>query len=163
MKVSLMLPQVGVPLRVLVHCSYCEQSTVYAIAAVYPQSTLNDTPSCSSLGGTASYETYIAGQKGSRCVLYFASISFGFFVVPLIKCHFILGVPSGGGEAELLTEGAQAFPPLPPSWWLCPWLLEVQFTSWQWQQYNLQVVVCACQYIKWWDLGSEYRLKTFTK
>ena len=37
--------------------------TPVTVAAAYPRSTLNGTLSCSSLSGTVSYETYIAGQK----------------------------------------------------------------------------------------------------
>ena len=39
-----------------------------AVAVAYPQSTLNDAPTCSSLSGTASYETYVAGQEESGYV-----------------------------------------------------------------------------------------------
>ena len=41
---------------------------MHAVTAVCPKSTLNSTPTRSSLSGTASYETYIAGQKESGCV-----------------------------------------------------------------------------------------------
>ena len=41
--------------------------TEHVVAAVYPQTTLNGTPTCSSLSGTASYETYVVGQKESGC------------------------------------------------------------------------------------------------
>ena len=44
------------------------RSTVHALAAAYPQSTLNGTPTCSILNGTVSYETYVAGQEESGCV-----------------------------------------------------------------------------------------------
>ena len=37
--------------------------TPVTVAATYPQSTLNSTPSCSSLTGTASYETYETGWR----------------------------------------------------------------------------------------------------
>ena len=36
---------------------------MHAVAAAYPQSTLNGTPTDSSLNGTASYETHLAGQE----------------------------------------------------------------------------------------------------
>ena len=39
-------------------CSYYMHGTPVTVAAVYPQRTLNGTPTCSSLSGTASYETY---------------------------------------------------------------------------------------------------------
>ena len=42
-----------------VHCSYCDRSTVHSVAAAHHQSTLN---------GTVSYETYVAGLKESGCV-----------------------------------------------------------------------------------------------
>ena len=35
--------------------------TPVTVAAAYPQSTLNDTPTFSSLRGTLAYETYVAG------------------------------------------------------------------------------------------------------
>ena len=38
-----------------VRCSYFYKSTMHAVAAAYPQSTLNGTPTDSSLNGTASY------------------------------------------------------------------------------------------------------------
>ena len=41
-----------------VRSSYCMYCT-----AVYPQSTLDSAPICSSLRGTASYETYVAAQR----------------------------------------------------------------------------------------------------
>ena len=41
--------------------------TVHAMAAAYPQSTLNSTPTGSSLSGTSSYETYVAFQEESGC------------------------------------------------------------------------------------------------
>ena len=41
---------------------------MHAVAAAYPQSTLNSTATYSSLSGTASYETYVAGQGESGCV-----------------------------------------------------------------------------------------------
>ena len=41
---------------------------MHAVAAAYPQSTLNGTPTDSSLNGTASYETHLAGQEESGCV-----------------------------------------------------------------------------------------------
>ena len=41
---------------------------MHAVAAAYPQSTLNGTPTDSNLNGTASYETHLAGQEESGCV-----------------------------------------------------------------------------------------------
>ena len=41
---------------------------MHAEAAAYPQSILNGTLTRSSLSGTASYETYVAGQEESGCV-----------------------------------------------------------------------------------------------
>ena len=52
-----------------VHGSYGDMSTVHAVAAAYPQSILNGTPTCSSHSDTASYETYVAGQEESGCVV----------------------------------------------------------------------------------------------
>ena len=46
--------------------SSCDRSTV--IATAYPKSTLNSTPTCSSLSGTGSYETHIAGKEKYGCV-----------------------------------------------------------------------------------------------
>ena len=40
----------------MIHCSYC-------ITAAYPQSSLNGTPTCSSLNGTTSYVTYVVGER----------------------------------------------------------------------------------------------------
>ena len=37
--------------------------TPVTVGAAYPQSTLNGTLTCSSLSGTASYETYVAGRR----------------------------------------------------------------------------------------------------
>ena len=51
-----------------VRCSSCDRSTVHAAATAYPKSTLIGTPTCSSLSGTASYETHIAGKEESGCV-----------------------------------------------------------------------------------------------
>ena len=48
---------------------FSDESTVQAVAAAYPQSTLNGTLSLSSFSGTVSYETYLAGQEESGCVL----------------------------------------------------------------------------------------------
>ena len=42
---------------------------MHVVAGAYPQSTLNGTPTHSSLSGTESYETYVAGQEESGCVL----------------------------------------------------------------------------------------------
>ena len=44
-----------------IRCSYCMDGTPVTVAAAYPQSTLNGTPTCSSLSDTMSYETYVAG------------------------------------------------------------------------------------------------------
>ena len=59
----------------MVPCSYCDSSTVHEVLAAYPQSTLIGTPTCSSLSGTTSYETYIAHQEESGCVLLLAKES----------------------------------------------------------------------------------------
>ena len=40
---------------------------MHAVAAAYPQGTFNGNPTCSTLKGTVSYETYVAGQKESKC------------------------------------------------------------------------------------------------
>ena len=53
--------------------AYCMYGTP---SIAYPQSTLNSTPSCSSLSGTASYETYIAGQEESGCVTFVLDSNF---------------------------------------------------------------------------------------
>ena len=46
-----------------VRSSYCVHGTPVTVAAAYPQSMLNGTPTtCSRLSGTASYETYVASQ-----------------------------------------------------------------------------------------------------
>ena len=37
--------------------------TAVTVAAAYPQSTLNGTPTCCSLSGTASYKTYVASRR----------------------------------------------------------------------------------------------------
>ena len=47
-----------------------DRSIMHAVTAAYPQSTLNSTLTGSSLSSTASYETYVAGQEESGCVLY---------------------------------------------------------------------------------------------
>ena len=44
-------------------------ATMHGVAAVYPQSTLKGTPACSSHSGTVLYETYLASQEESGCVL----------------------------------------------------------------------------------------------
>ena len=44
-------------------------ATVHAVAADYSHSTLSGTPTCSSHSGTALYETHIASQGESGCVL----------------------------------------------------------------------------------------------
>ena len=63
------LLKVGVLLSSLkVGCSYCDRKTIHAVAAAYPQHTLKDTPTCSSLSSTASYERYIAGCEQSEYV-----------------------------------------------------------------------------------------------
>ena len=51
---------VVVPLRV--RCRYYDNPAT--VVAAYPKRTLNGTPTCSSsLGGTVSYETYVAGRR----------------------------------------------------------------------------------------------------
>ena len=55
---------VGIPLRE--HCSYCDRSTMHAVAAAYPQSILNGIPTCTSLIGILrhAYDTkYVAGRR----------------------------------------------------------------------------------------------------
>ena len=44
-------------------------ATTHAVAAKYPHSTLHSILTCSSLSGTALYETHVAGQEESGCVL----------------------------------------------------------------------------------------------
>ena len=51
-----------------VRCSCYDRRTVRAVAAAY-HSTLNGTQTCSNPSGTASYETYVVGQKESGCAL----------------------------------------------------------------------------------------------
>ena len=44
--------------------SYCMHGIPVTIAAAYPQgTTLNSTLPCSSLGGSASYETYVVSRR----------------------------------------------------------------------------------------------------
>ena len=43
--------------------SYCMHGTYVIVTAVFPKSTLSGTPTCSSLGGTVSYKTFMAGQR----------------------------------------------------------------------------------------------------
>ena len=51
---------VVVPLRV--RCRYYDNPAT--VVAAYPKRTINGTPpTCSSLGGTVSYETYVAGRR----------------------------------------------------------------------------------------------------
>ena len=61
----------GVLLMVLsrVHYNFCH------VAAVYSQNACNSTPTCNSLSGNASYETYIADQGESGCVYVYISMS----------------------------------------------------------------------------------------
>ena len=50
-------------------CGYYEATVMEAaVAAEYPHSTFNGTPSCSSHGSTPLYETHVAGQEESGCV-----------------------------------------------------------------------------------------------
>ena len=44
-------------------CSYWMHDTPVTVAAAYPQSALNGTPTCSSLSNTAPYETYVASLR----------------------------------------------------------------------------------------------------
>ena len=46
-----------------VRCNYSMHDIPVTKAAVFPQSTLNGSPPCSSHSGTMSYETYVAGGK----------------------------------------------------------------------------------------------------
>ena len=46
-----------------VHCSFCMDSTPVTAGTSYPQSIPNSTPFCSSISGTASYETFVAGWR----------------------------------------------------------------------------------------------------
>ena len=52
--------------------------TPVIVAAAYLQNTLNGTLACSSLSasGTASYETYVTGQKEFGCVLVMLRASY---------------------------------------------------------------------------------------
>ena len=43
--------------------------TVHAVAAEYPHSALEGTQTCSSHSGTELYDTYVASQEESGCVL----------------------------------------------------------------------------------------------
>ena len=67
---DVVLPRLPPESTLRVRCSYCRRSTVHAVAAMYLQSTLNGIPTCSSLSGTTSYETYTAGQEESGYVSF---------------------------------------------------------------------------------------------
>ena len=45
-------------------------ATAHPVAAESPHRTLKGTVSCSNHSGTALYETHVAGQEESGCVLY---------------------------------------------------------------------------------------------
>ena len=51
-------------------CENYVSSIMHAVTAAYPQSISKSTPACSSLRGTVSYETYVANQEESGCVVH---------------------------------------------------------------------------------------------
>ena len=61
-----------------------------AVAAEYPQSILNGTPTCSNHSGTALYETNVAGEEESGCVCLF--IQHEEQRVPLIWYFYLSGL-----------------------------------------------------------------------
>ena len=53
---------------------YLQKVLIGYYSCSYPQSTLKDTPPCRSHSGSASYETYVAGQEDSGCVAWVETV-----------------------------------------------------------------------------------------
>ena len=71
-------------------CSYCNRSAVHAVVTAYPQSTVNGIPTWSSLCDTLSYETLVACQEESGCVLLVHSQIHVFEVEHVVKPTCVL-------------------------------------------------------------------------